>query len=91
MALVRYLMRPAAHYHLFHQASRTAPETLIVTLDPSGVSNGSHVAEIQISATDLETTILPVTLTISAFGHTFFLSSTTVQKRHKFVDHTRLI
>ena len=51
-------------------ATANAPETLSVSLDSSGLTNGTHAAEIQILSPGFETAILPVTLLVSDFSHT---------------------
>lgn len=47
-----------------------APETLIVTLDPSTLPTGTHSGAIQVASPGFDTASLPVTLVVSQFGHT---------------------
>ncbi|WP_250658213.1 kelch repeat-containing protein [Alkalimarinus coralli] len=56
----------------------SAPETLLVTLDPTGLSNGTHNANIQVSSPGFETASLPVAMTVSQFGHILEASSGTI-------------
>lgn len=47
-----------------------APETLILTLNPAGLTDGTHLANIEVTSPDYETTVIPVTFVISEFTHT---------------------
>ncbi len=58
--------------------SGAAPETLTVTLDPTGMPIGNYTAEIAVTAPNFETSIMPVTMSISQFGHTLGVSSNVI-------------